>query len=299
MGRAHDAQLFLPAGCQVVPASTALDILDSERIPKKMNRFTLKLMDLLGMIAPRTSGSDNGIYPEVCYNAATTKAFYSFRRDPAYKMILEHTSQEIGEQYAAEIRKDVDIVAMMGELRKNDSIGGAEPIDYGDLGMVSPPTLRYIKVLADIKRIFGNCSGFNIVEIGGGYGGQCRVICAAMPIKSYTIIDISPAIALTRRFLECYPIAPRVIYRTPPEMGEDGFFPDLLISNYAFSELPIATQDVYLNKIIRRSRRGYITWNTTPVESYSLEDLIRTIPGATSTPEKPLTAKSNRVILWG
>ena len=77
---------------------------------------------------------------------------------------------------------------------------------------------------------------------------------------------------------------------------------DLVISNYAFTELPRTVQDVYLNKIILNSKRGYITYNEiTPEEfrSYKLNEIKEIIPGAKIFEEEPLTHHNNRLIVWG
>jgi len=67
---------------------------------------------------------------------------------------------------------------------------------------------------------------------------------------------------------------------------------DLLVSNYAFTELPRSIQDVYFRKVVSRSKRGYITYNEiTPPEfrSYKAPELVEMIPGAHVLKEEPLT----------
>ena len=77
---------------------------------------------------------------------------------------------------------------------------------------------------------------------------------------------------------------------------------DLVLSNYAFTELPRSVQDIYLNKVILRSKRGYITYNeTTPSEfnSYKSSELIEIISGSRIFKEEPLTHPKNCIIVWG
>ena len=77
---------------------------------------------------------------------------------------------------------------------------------------------------------------------------------------------------------------------------------DLVISNYAFTELPRTIQNVYLNKVILNSKRGYITYNEiTPKEynSYKSDELIEMIPGARKLKEEPLSHPKNCLIVWG
>jgi N-acetyl-gamma-glutamylphosphate reductase len=76
----------------------------------------------------------------------------------------------------------------------------------------------------------------------------------------------------------------------------------LVISNYAFSELPRSIQDVYLKKIILNSKSGYITYNEISpsyFKSYKSEELVKIIPNARIIDEKPLTNKNNCIIIWG
>ena len=77
---------------------------------------------------------------------------------------------------------------------------------------------------------------------------------------------------------------------------------DLLISNYAFSELPRSIQDVYLKKIILNSKRGYITYNEIVPESfnsYKKEELLNVIPNSFIIEERPITHENNCIIIWG
>ena len=77
---------------------------------------------------------------------------------------------------------------------------------------------------------------------------------------------------------------------------------DLVISNYAFSELRREVQDMYLEKIILRSKRGYITWNSISLKNfggYSVNELLAKIPGSIRIDERPLTDPDNCIIIWG
>jgi hypothetical protein len=74
---------------------------------------------------------------------------------------------------------------------------------------------------------------------------------------------------------------------------------DLFISNYAFSELNRKTQNLYLNEIILNSKRGFIIWNDISEDGYSAEELINIIPGSKIRREEPLTARNNKLIIWG
>jgi hypothetical protein len=78
--------------------------------------------------------------------------------------------------------------------------------------------------------------------------------------------------------------------------------PDLVISNYAFSELSRELQKQYLENVILPSKRGYITWNSSSVgheKCYSIDELVRAIPNSRIKAEVPNTGVGNVIIFWG
>ena len=241
--------------------------------------------------------TSNSSYSQVCAEAASNdSSFNNFRRNPIYNQILEHVTKEFGSEYLKIISGDPDILKAINALKMNDNYGNPEKHLYS-VGAVSPTTLRYIKVLVDIKKLFKTVDGFNMCEIGGGYGGQCRIINAYFKPASYCLVDIPPALALSKRFLSNYTLPPKMIYKTMDELDQRDY--DLMISNYAFSELPRTIQEIYLKKIILNSRRGYITYNEVTPYSFRKNELISIISKSRITEEKPLTYDGNCVIIWG
>lgn len=248
-----------------------------------------------------TSLSDNQAYPNVCLHASNNSRYFnSFRRNQIYNEILEHASEQQGEKYLDIIKKDADIFSKMDTFKENDKYGNPRVFHYPSVGKISPTTLRYIKVLADLKALLGTMDNLNICEIGVGYGGQCRIISSYFKANTYCLIDIKPALMLAQRFLDNYIIHSSLIYRTMNELEKKEY--DLLISNYAFTELPRPIQDIYLKKSILCSKMGYITYNEiTPPEfkSYKKEELLNIIPNSEIRDEIPLTHLNNCIIVWG
>ena len=83
---------------------------------------------------------------------------------------------------------------------------------------------------------------------------------------------------------------------------------DLAISNYAFSELPRNLQEAYIQKVLLKSTKGYLTMNeqahiaTTKKSSwtpYHLEDLRSKLPTFEIIDETPSTGSGNYIIIWG
>lgn len=248
-----------------------------------------------------TSLSDNQRYPQFCLQASNDlRVFDTFRRNPIYNEILEHVSEEQGRVYLEHIKRDSDILKEIDAFKKNDWFGSPIIFKYEPIGKISPTTLRYIKVLSDLKNIFGSLDGFDICEIGVGYGGQCRVIDCYFSLETYCLVDIQPALMLAQRFLDNYKFRSILSFKTMGEIERTNY--DLLISNYAFSELHREIQDIYLEKVILNAKRGYITHNeVTPPEfkSYKKQELIEIIPDSEIIEEAPLTHPKNCIIIWG
>ena len=273
-----------------------------ERTPVKqlikstLNRFRAAPLP----IQLSTSLSDNQAYPQVCLQASSDYRFFNhFRRNNTYNQILEHATEEQGHEYLRHISRTSDLLQDIERFKPNDRFGNPRMYPYPGVGMCSPSTLRYIKVLADLKAHFVTLDNLRICEIGVGYGGQCRVINAYCRPASYTLVDIQPALALAQRFLDNYILSSTVSYRTMNALSPDEY--DLVISNYAFTELPRAIQDVYLHKVLLNSRRGYITYNEiTPVDfnSYKKHAIVEMISGSRVLPEEPLTHPGNCIIVW-
>jgi putative sugar O-methyltransferase len=146
------------------------------------------------------------------------------------------------------------------KIKFGDSVGNPVTWDYEILGNISATLIRYMNVLQDLNDNFGLVSDLSIVEIGGGYGGQCSMIKDFYEVKSYDIVDISQAINLIKKYLERMNHVDVGFISAEQIVTSEKKF-DLLISNYAISELNKDTQDLYLEKLIKNSRMGYVTYN--------------------------------------
>ena len=81
---------------------------------------------------------------------------------------------------------------------------------------------------------------------------------------------------------------------------------DLVISNYAFSELPEAVQRDYIAKMLGASRCGYITMNSgrsnisgRSTGKMSLLEITELLPPCEILEEDPKTGPDNYIIVWG
>lgn len=249
-----------------------------------------------------TSISDAGLYPLFCQMAAADQVVFArFRRSLIYRDILEHVTRKQGKQYLAEIERSGFLQSQLHGLLESDTVGDPYRYAYGSYGLASPSTLRYLKVASDLALLFGSLKNMTVAEIGIGYGGQCRVLTSAWHISRYRLFDIPEVLALAHRFLEVSGVDLRQIDacdgRSPQSSNSD-----LLISNYAFSELHRGVQEMYWDKVVRNSSRGYVTYNhITPDECGSLtaSEFAARIPGAQVLPETPLTHPGNVIVAWG
>jgi putative sugar O-methyltransferase len=222
-----------------------------------------------------TSVSDNGTYPELCLQAAENdQTFQTFKQNTTYKIVLEHTGNHQADCYLQHTTRQ-----MKGDSNKlfkwiktaatvNDQFGTPTLNRRQIMGKpisISNSTVRYAKVAYDLMQIFGSLKGKKVIEIGGGYGGQCVVVHALSDFKSWTILDLPGPNALQERYIRTArpSCADKVVFSNS---AADNFHAvlndkyDLVISNYAFSELTREVQDLYA-PLIQHSTNGYLTMN--------------------------------------
>lgn len=256
--------------------------------------------------SPNRGDSENdGLYvPFVTRATRSYRVFRQFKRHPHYRSVLEHVSREEGTQYINIIEcESADLIKNIDQFTINDSVGNPIRYSYPGLGEISPTTLRYLKVASDIRRLFGDLSGMSVAEIGVGYGGQLLVLDQIFMMHTYFLFDLLPVLDLTSKYLESHVL--RSSYRTSTLNSFDGdqIF-DLVISNYAFSELPSHVQRRYVDKVMRKARRGYITMNSGTRGDMdrgrlSIDQLRELLPRFEIIEERPLTGPHNYIVVWG
>ena len=140
----------------------------------------------------------------------------------------------------------------------------------------------------------------SIAEIGIGYGGQCRIIKNKFPHVKYTLFDLPEVLGLAEKFLTNFEECRNNIYYVDGNHIYNTEKYDLIISNYAFSELTREIQEMYFEKVIKNSERVYITWNSISQNifgGFSVNEILNLIPGSHDIDEKPLTHPDNRIIV--
>ena len=237
------------------------------------------------------------------------RRFNRFKRDKSYQIVLEHVTEQMGSKYLEVIlsRDDGFFENGIESINQLDEVG--RPVKYryatprGQM-LLSPTTIRYLKVASDINGLFG--SSFQCVsEIGGGYGGQALVNDQLLKVKHVEIFDLPIVNQLITKYLNIPVLNGSFSVSTLNQAVEKSY--DLVISNYAFSELPIELQAQYIKKVIAKSKCGYLTMNTglkanknrgrgriTPEQFRSL------IPSSEIFEETPPTnGDNNWLVVWG
>lgn len=229
-------------------------------------------------------------YFDLCERAAVDdEVFKDFKRHPDCTAMLEHVSYETGLEYIEVIKKYFPYLLTV-KIDDNDSVGNPFVHDFGFI-KTSPSNFRYLKVVGDLVNLCGTLDGLDIVEIGGGYGGQCKIIYDCFKPKSYTIIDHPSVLKLTNRYLDEFDI-----YRKEKK----GKY-DLFISNYAFTEIDRKYQEEYKLKYIYNSKKGYITCNwfgVRPDNGMKKEEIKELKTQGHFIPEMPLTGTNNCIYIW-
>jgi hypothetical protein len=268
-------------------------------VPRIKRRFFNNIIVRKLLIGRDVSSiSDNYFFPSFCKKVVSSTEFWNFRQNPALHEILEHVTYQEGANYIENIIKLGFDYEFIRKCVRQDNVGNPKVFNYENLGLTCPSNLRYANVLGDLIVKFGNLDHFSIIEIGGGYGGLARLIRKFFPSIEYTIIDLPEVLLLAERYLR--ESGNQHGYNFISAFDFSSISCDLLISNYAFSELKREYQIKYLNSIISKSRMGYMIYTTkSPPElnSLSISKVLSKIPNSVATPESPSTG-ANSLIYW-
>lgn len=247
-----------------------------------------------------SSISDETPYIYLCKLAVENELVFSkFKSSFEYRGILEHCYFTQGRDYLKMINSNSEI---MTNLREVVSVDNGMPYTYfyKGLGRVSPTQIRYAKVLQDIEVLFGGLNNLTIAEIGVGYGGQAIHILNRWAPKNYFVYDLEwPAKLMSKNLKQS-----SLKLSIQPEIRNwnEKIAVDLVLSNYAFSELFRDVQEIYFRNVIEGSKAGYVIYNHIHEDggdSMNAEEFASKIPGAVILKEKPLSFPGNVLIVWG
>jgi hypothetical protein len=240
-----------------------------------------------------------------------SSAFSNFRRNYAYRQILEHVSYPLGKKYLVKFEKLGFFPPNLADyVSRVDQVGNPRKYSYPGIGNVSPTTLRYLATASEICEIFelSKKTSLVVTEIGIGFGGQLLALNQMINISTYQTYDLKNVQELASRYLSATKLMPDfeeiVSHQDIEKVSE--LNSDLLISNYALSELPSKIQLEYIEKIARNAKCGYLIMNSgkTDITGRSAgklltSDFLSAIPGAEIFSENPLSGPDNYLLLWG
>jgi putative sugar O-methyltransferase len=239
-------------------------------------------------------------YLNICHQAVTEEdMFQKYRSQNAYKGIVETMNIAQGYGFASEIKGRYPyLLKHIKKFATSENIGSPIVYCYPEIGVdMAPTTLRYIKVLGDLLNTFGSLDDINIVEIGVGYGGQCKIIHDIAHPKSYTLVDFPDALLLSQKYLRHFGVD--VTLRNVEDESKINY--DLCISNYAFSEIARPFQEFYNKNIIQYSAKGYMICNglsDSSIGKLSTTEILKLKKGGLFLEEVPNTAPRNALYIW-
>lgn len=196
-------------------------------------------------------------YLAVCKLAVEDEeVFNSFKTHPDYYKVLEHIPKRLGLQYLQSIRQNNPKMLNNTRIFDNDRLGSPKIEDFDDFN-ASSTTVQYIKTASDLRNRFDSLDDFDIVEIGGGYGGQAKILYDFWNIKSYLSIDLPEVILLQEKYVSTFKCVNfSAIDNTLVDYINQQY--DLFISCYALTELTDEQQLDYVENVIVNCKRGYI-----------------------------------------
>ena len=252
----------------------------------------------------KLSDSQASFYVDSLRKITSEPDLRKFRRNFDYREILEHVDYKTGKSYIERINQlGYSINELIEYGLPNDLCGHPRSYQYGKLPKVSPTTLRYLSVACELRSKFGSLDDMNILEIGAGYGGQMSIISRMFNIGSYSIYDLPEAQSLISKYARNMNL-PNVVKMLDINNIENSSY-DLVVSNYAYSELPRGVQTEYAQKILTNSTRGYMIMNSglknaTPRSDGKIncKELEKMVSGISIVKEIPITGVDNYVVIW-
>lgn len=199
---------------------------------------------------------DRSVFAEMALSAANDAAqFAVFKSNPFFNLLWENLSKEEGEMWLKRIQEKYPaLIEKMEAFAASDKIGSPKTFSFEGVGEFSPSTLRLAAIAGQINESMVRMP--NVVQIGAGYGGLCKILHDISSCASYTIIDLPEQLALARRYLEAFGLN-EVIYMTLDELPKNARY-DLVISDMSFSEFNRPEQQRLFDRVLAQAKAGFI-----------------------------------------
>ncbi len=234
------------------------------------------------------TGTHTGItapYLAACARAVRDEAaFATYKLDPAIRFVADpgvtklcarKCLKKIGPTFApfstAGVRKSLAELDAVGSPRLDD-FSSSRP----GLGRHHANSVRALYFALDIRRTFGDMRGWRVAEIGSGpICGVSKLLLDLVPgIAQYTVFELPPVAALCRKAQRRARgvdkgADPRLRFRDAAfeecdaDAGRDDAF-DLVLSTYSLSEMDLAMQRHYGERLLNRAPNLYVATNAPP-----------------------------------
>jgi hypothetical protein len=196
--------------------------------------------------------------------------FNKFRRDKDYTKILEGGEFETGRISLEYIKINHSdklklISEKLIEFKENDVYGSPIIHNFEIFGNICPSTIKYVNNALDIDALIGDNNVRNILEVGGGYGGLCKVLSSLIDFEKYIMIDLPDAVSLCKKYLDHFDnIKNKIEYISCDDLDKIGNIidVDLFISDSSLAECDIETQNFYVDNLLKKSKLAYLVYNT-------------------------------------
>lgn len=209
----------------------------------------------------RESISGNMPWARVCASYAHGSIeSRQFRRLKAVRSVVETVGITEARHYAARIREWAAGWLDHPQVRAIDDWGDpirCPAILLGTSRAFSPTTLRYLATALWLKRSGKLPPNSEILEIGVGFGGLAAMN-ALVSGSTTVLVDLPQVEQAAVRMMHELGMGEHVVRST--SLGNTDTV-QLLVSNYAFSELSSSLQDDYLRDHLTRARHGAMVSN--------------------------------------
>lgn len=218
---------------------------------------------------------ESQLYKDTCIRLSNDLTGFKVDKDYVYWVGNDNRTASVVDAF--------DRVVDLPYVSKNDRIGSPK-LHNGK----SAATLRFMKVIQELKHLPIK----SIVEIGGGYGGQCLVAKEIIDVE-YTIVDIPEALELSKAYLQANDVDARFISSD----NVPSLYCDLMISDYCLSELDETGVDFYLSKI--KSKYIHIASNSIGDRKDKFIARLRKQYHLTIVEENPKTSHHENIVIFG
>jgi hypothetical protein len=227
----------------------------------------------------------------------------NFKSNKQYNSILEHVSEELGEQYLRLIEneyKNINFKNILEYATMNDMYGFPKQYEYknkdGTNFSCSPTSLRYVYNALVILEHYKTKDSTSMVEVGCGYGGLFLAICyfsnlLNIEIEHYYIVDLEPIGKLISLYLNVNNVNITIDYsiHAAANYGMDINNNNLFfISNYCFTEIDTIYRTQYILNVIPKCSSGFIIWQT--CFNYDINNSYEIVDVKHIEEEKPQTS---------